>query len=221
MSRQASGLPNQTELHFGRLLIRPYALSATPIEPLVGVALVVLLGIVFAAEFVTPDDVIAAVALIPLLGAVWLLSDGWALLIAILLLAFFAVAAVFEPTNRLTLAVVAIVSILTASVVRIYAVRVAGMLSSHRHLRPVVSIQAMPAAFGKIDGVSHGIRALTRRELEVARYGAEGYTAPEIARQLHIGKRTVESHMSGIYAKLRISSRAELIRMAGSLADRT
>ena len=57
-------------------------------------------------------------------------------------------------------------------------------------------------------------------EIEVARLGAEGYTTLEIADQLHIGKRTVESHHAGAYSKLRIGSRAELIRMAAKLSVR-
>jgi DNA-binding CsgD family transcriptional regulator len=59
-----------------------------------------------------------------------------------------------------------------------------------------------------------GLVCAARRELEVAQLGAECYTTPEIARHLRIGERTVESHLSGVYTKLRIGSRAELIRMA-------
>ncbi|TMF86991.1 MAG: helix-turn-helix transcriptional regulator [Chloroflexi bacterium] len=62
-----------------------------------------------------------------------------------------------------------------------------------------------------------GVRNLTQRELQVARLGAEGYTAAEIARRLHIGDRTVESHLASAYSKLRIRSRLQLIRMASEL----
>jgi DNA-binding CsgD family transcriptional regulator len=61
------------------------------------------------------------------------------------------------------------------------------------------------------------IAALTRRELEVARLAASAYTASEIGQRLHIGERTVESHLASTYLKLGITSRSELIRMAANL----
>ncbi len=47
---------------------------------------------------------------------------------------------------------------------------------------------------------------LTRRELEVLRSIAEGYTNVSIARQLSISERTVESHVNNIFAKLNLTS---------------
>ncbi len=61
------------------------------------------------------------------------------------------------------------------------------------------------------------LSALTRRELEVARLAALAYTAAEIGNQLHIGERTVESHIANTYVKLGIRSRSELIRIASRL----
>jgi len=58
---------------------------------------------------------------------------------------------------------------------------------------------------------------LTPRELQGARLAAQGYTAVEIGAQLHIGDRTVESHLAGAYSKLRINSRPELMRMVSIL----
>jgi DNA-binding CsgD family transcriptional regulator len=58
-----------------------------------------------------------------------------------------------------------------------------------------------------------GVRdSLTKREREVARLAAQGYTAREIGGQLHIGKRTVETHLAGAYAKLGVRSKRELIQ---------
>ncbi len=62
-----------------------------------------------------------------------------------------------------------------------------------------------------------GSGALTARETEVARLAARGHTAPDIARRLAIGDRTVESHMARIYAKLGVSSKGELIDRAADL----
>jgi two-component system response regulator NreC len=55
---------------------------------------------------------------------------------------------------------------------------------------------------------------LTERELEVLRLIALGHTNPEIAKQLFLSVRTVESHRAHIQGKLRLSTRAELVRYA-------
>lgn len=57
-----------------------------------------------------------------------------------------------------------------------------------------------------------GATSLTRREREVARLAAGGRTARQIAERLHIGERTVESHLGNVYAKLGISSKLDLMR---------
>jgi DNA-binding CsgD family transcriptional regulator len=63
-----------------------------------------------------------------------------------------------------------------------------------------------------------GSTALSKRERQVARLAAEGRTATEIATQLFISKRTVESHLAQVYAKLGVRSRLELVRRASELA---
>lgn len=55
---------------------------------------------------------------------------------------------------------------------------------------------------------------LTEREAEILRLIALGHTNTEIAEQLYLSVRTVESHRSHIQQKLRLSSRAELVRYA-------
>jgi two-component system response regulator NreC len=55
---------------------------------------------------------------------------------------------------------------------------------------------------------------LTEREVEVLRLIALGHTNQEIASQLFLSVRTVESHRSHIATKLRCSTRAELVRYA-------
>jgi DNA-binding CsgD family transcriptional regulator len=59
-----------------------------------------------------------------------------------------------------------------------------------------------------------GPGSLSRREREVALLAARGETAPQIAEQLFISERTVESHLVSVYAKLGVASKAELIRRA-------
>ena len=51
----------------------------------------------------------------------------------------------------------------------------------------------------------------SRREIEVARLAAKGYTNAQIAECLYISTETVKSHMNSIFEKLKITSRKELI----------
>jgi DNA-binding NarL/FixJ family response regulator len=55
---------------------------------------------------------------------------------------------------------------------------------------------------------------LTPREREVLRYIARGYAYKQIARQLGISVKTVETHVSAVLRKLQLSSRYELTRWA-------
>lgn len=55
---------------------------------------------------------------------------------------------------------------------------------------------------------------LTPREQEVLRHLARGYAYKEIARQLGISVKTVETHVSSVLRKLQLSSRHELARWA-------
>lgn len=55
---------------------------------------------------------------------------------------------------------------------------------------------------------------LTPREHEVMRFLARGYAYKEIAAELHISVKTVETHASAVLRKLQLSSRHELTRWA-------
>ena len=55
---------------------------------------------------------------------------------------------------------------------------------------------------------------LTPREREVLRLIARGYTYKEIARELSISAKTVESHVSSVLRKLQLSTRHQLTRWA-------
>jgi RNA polymerase sigma factor (sigma-70 family) len=55
---------------------------------------------------------------------------------------------------------------------------------------------------------------LTAREREVLRLIAQGYTYKEIARELYISVKTVESHVSSVLRKLQLSTRHQLTRWA-------
>jgi two-component system, NarL family, response regulator NreC len=55
---------------------------------------------------------------------------------------------------------------------------------------------------------------LTEREVEILRLIALGHTNSEIAGQLFLSVRTVESHRAHIQQKVRLTSRAELVHYA-------
>jgi DNA-binding CsgD family transcriptional regulator/tetratricopeptide (TPR) repeat protein len=61
-----------------------------------------------------------------------------------------------------------------------------------------------------------GVDALTPAERRVARLAADGGSNPEIAQSLFVTRKTVEKHLSNVFLKLAISSRAELTALLGS-----
>ncbi len=59
-----------------------------------------------------------------------------------------------------------------------------------------------------------GWAALTPTELRVTRAVADGLSNPQIAERMFISRRTVATHLTSIFRKLGISSRAELAAVA-------
>jgi predicted ATPase/DNA-binding CsgD family transcriptional regulator len=59
-------------------------------------------------------------------------------------------------------------------------------------------------------GTGTEVRALTRREKEIAGLVADGLGNREIAERLYLSKRTVDSHLEHIFGKLGFSSRTQL-----------
>jgi DNA-binding NarL/FixJ family response regulator len=55
---------------------------------------------------------------------------------------------------------------------------------------------------------------LTSREVEVLRLVAAGLTSAQVAQRLFLSPRTVETHLTSIYHKLGVSSRAAATRFA-------
>jgi DNA-binding NarL/FixJ family response regulator len=55
-----------------------------------------------------------------------------------------------------------------------------------------------------------GPNSLTARELDVARLVAEGRPNKQVAAALFLSEKTVEHHLSRVYAKFGVRSRAEL-----------
>jgi DNA-binding NarL/FixJ family response regulator len=63
-------------------------------------------------------------------------------------------------------------------------------------------------------GLDPDLDLLTRRERDVLRLVAAGYTYKEIGTRLSISARTVETHAAAVLRKLRLSNRRELSRWA-------
>jgi DNA-binding NarL/FixJ family response regulator len=63
-------------------------------------------------------------------------------------------------------------------------------------------------------GLDPELDQLTRRERDVLRLVAAGYTYKEIGVRLSISARTVETHAASVLRKLQLSSRQELLRWA-------
>jgi DNA-binding CsgD family transcriptional regulator len=62
---------------------------------------------------------------------------------------------------------------------------------------------------------------LTAAQARVADLVVAGLTNPQIARQLHMGLRTVESHLSRVYRECGVSSRSQLVAALGAPQDRS
>ncbi|QYJ05813.1 response regulator transcription factor [Nocardioides panacisoli] len=66
----------------------------------------------------------------------------------------------------------------------------------------------------EVASVDEDLDRLTEREREVMRLIARGYSYKEVAKELFISIKTVETHMSAVLRKLQLSSRHELTRWA-------
>jgi DNA-binding NarL/FixJ family response regulator len=69
-------------------------------------------------------------------------------------------------------------------------------------------------AGGVVPSFDPELDQLTAREREVLRFIARGYAYKEVARELAISVKTVESHVSAVLRKLQLSSRYQLTRWA-------
>ncbi|WP_420643692.1 response regulator transcription factor [Candidatus Leptofilum sp.] len=80
-------------------------------------------------------------------------------------------------------------------------------------LQRAFSIQAASSSIKKTVPTSDSVQ-LTPRELEVLQAAATGERNKEIAQQLNISARTVKAHLTSVYNKLGVDSRAAAIAIA-------
>ena len=86
-----------------------------------------------------------------------------------------------------------------------------------RRDRCLEALRRLGTAGRRAAAAALGPGSLTRREREVARLAATGMSAKEIAASLFVGKRTVETHLANVYAKLGVDSKLQLVRRAAEL----
>lgn len=194
------------------LLVGPCSLAGARLEPLAAAICSFALAAVVVAELATPDVVVGVTAPVPLIAAMWALSARYAAAVGVLAAACFVLMLIAEVGNRPTVFCVGVVGLVLALPVRFYATGLAAM-DTGMH----ASITAWP---GSGLDAQEKVDSLTPRELEVAHLAASGYSALEIAAQLHISERTVESHLANVFAKLGIHSRSALRRIGATLPDR-
>ncbi len=75
-------------------------------------------------------------------------------------------------------------------------------------------LDAFGAAAGEVAEVDEELDRLSTREREVMRLIARGYQYKEVAKELFISIKTVETHVSSVLRKLQLSSRHELTAWA-------
>lgn len=81
------------------------------------------------------------------------------------------------------------------------------------YVDPVLAQALLPRARSSGSGTIPRV-SLSERELEVVRLVARGHTAKEMATQLGVSPRTLETYKARAMAKLDLTSRADLIRYA-------
>jgi DNA-binding NarL/FixJ family response regulator len=81
-----------------------------------------------------------------------------------------------------------------------------------RRQQTLMELQRLGKPGRRAAAAALGAESLTDREHEVVALAVEGLTAKAIGERLHIGERTVETHLTHAYAKLGVRSRWELAR---------
>jgi DNA-binding NarL/FixJ family response regulator len=157
--------------------------------------------LVLVGDLLTPVQIaIGALGLIPLLAGAWLLSDRLALAVGAVAVGQLVLTAAAGAITVPTAVAEGTAYLVLGLVVRLYAGSLAELIRQSTRPRT-----AEPNHRAVLNG-------LTAREREVAQLAAQGYTARQIGEQLHIGERTVETHVAHVCSKLGLKAKAELVR---------
>jgi two-component system response regulator NreC len=86
-----------------------------------------------------------------------------------------------------------------------------------RYIDPRLSDSLTDVLLGRSSGHGRVGERLSNRELQVLRAIVRGFTSQEVAQQLELSTKTVETYRSRIYEKLRLKTRADLVHYAMSV----
>jgi two-component system response regulator NreC len=83
-----------------------------------------------------------------------------------------------------------------------------------RYIDPRLSDALTDVLLGRSSGHTRVNERLSNRELQVLRAIVRGFTSQEVAQQLELSTKTVETYRSRIYEKLGLKTRADLVHYA-------
>lgn len=78
-------------------------------------------------------------------------------------------------------------------------------ISTWETFEEIAQGQAVP--HDRAAGVNESIKALTKREMEILKLVAEGLTNEEIGKKIFISEKTVKTHLTNIFDKLKVNNR--------------
>lgn len=87
------------------------------------------------------------------------------------------------------------------------------VVEGNTYLSPAITTTLVNSSGGN-DISKSALDLLTKREVEILKYLAEGMPNREIGKLLHISTRTVDTHRTNILKKLNLKTNAELVRLA-------
>ena len=87
---------------------------------------------------------------------------------------------------------------------------IAYALSDEKHSHHPSPVSSSPSA----SSMPEYPAGLSPREVEVLRLVVEGLTNAQAAKELYLSPRTIETHLTSIYHKLGVNSRASATRLA-------
>lgn len=91
---------------------------------------------------------------------------------------------------------------------------VSSLLEGRSYVSPTVTERLLTDPTGSNSGPAELSKVLTKREIEILAYLADGKPNREIGKMLHISTRTVDTHRSNILKKLKVRGNAELVKIA-------
>jgi len=79
---------------------------------------------------------------------------------------------------------------------------------------PAALAEELPLRYARREGYASPLDALTDRELQVLKRLAEGAKCREIAKELHLSIKTIDTYRAKVLDKLNLQTTADLVRFA-------